>query len=54
MVGQITALYACICSDAAAHMSEEIKVRFNTVICSNNTFLANFTIRTPDVLFPQR
>ncbi len=26
MVGQITAIYACICSDAAAHMSEEIKV----------------------------
>lgn len=25
MIGQITALYACICSDAAAHMSEEIK-----------------------------
>ncbi|KAK3071925.1 hypothetical protein LTR53_007771 [Teratosphaeriaceae sp. CCFEE 6253] len=25
MVGQITAIYACICSDAAAHMSEEIK-----------------------------
>jgi hypothetical protein len=27
MVGQISAIYACICSDAAAHMSEEIKVR---------------------------
>jgi hypothetical protein len=26
MVGQISAIYACICSDAAAHMSEEIKV----------------------------
>ncbi|PIA99233.1 Choline transport protein [Cercospora beticola] len=25
MVGQISAIYACICSDAAAHMSEEIK-----------------------------
>ncbi|KAK3670939.1 hypothetical protein LTR78_009217 [Recurvomyces mirabilis] len=25
MIGQITAIYACICSDAAAHMSEEIK-----------------------------
>ena len=25
MVGQISAVYACICSDAAAHMSEEIK-----------------------------
>ncbi|KAL1639716.1 hypothetical protein SLS58_007614 [Diplodia intermedia] len=24
MVGQISAIYACICSDAAAHMSEEI------------------------------
>ncbi|ORY15110.1 amino acid permease-domain-containing protein [Clohesyomyces aquaticus] len=25
MVGQISAIYACICTDAAAHMSEEIK-----------------------------
>ncbi|SMQ47770.1 unnamed protein product [Zymoseptoria tritici ST99CH_3D1] len=25
MVGQISAIYACICSDAAAHLSEEIK-----------------------------
>lgn len=25
MIGQISAIYACICSDAAAHMSEEIK-----------------------------
>lgn len=31
MVGQISAIYACICSDAAAHMSEEIKV-----CCSSN------------------
>jgi hypothetical protein len=51
MVGQITALYACICSDAAAHMSEEIKVCFSTAVCSKNTFLANFTIRTLGALF---
>lgn len=38
MVGQITALYACICSDAAAHMSEEIKVCFDAAICFKNTF----------------
>ncbi|KAF2003153.1 amino acid permease 2 [Amniculicola lignicola CBS 123094] len=31
MVGQISAIYACICSDAAAHMSEEIKDAGKTV-----------------------
>ncbi|KAF2751449.1 amino acid transporter [Sporormia fimetaria CBS 119925] len=31
MVGQISAIYACICSDAAAHMSEEIKDAGRTV-----------------------
>jgi amino acid transporter len=31
MVGQISAVYACICSDAAAHMSEEIKDAGKTV-----------------------
>ena len=38
MVGQITALYACICSDAAAHMSEEIKVCLDATICFGNMF----------------
>ncbi|KAF2126150.1 amino acid transporter [Dothidotthia symphoricarpi CBS 119687] len=31
MVGQLSAIYACICSDAAAHMSEEIKDAGKTV-----------------------
>ncbi|PSN74810.1 amino acid permease 2 [Corynespora cassiicola Philippines] len=31
MVGQISAIYACICSDAAAHMAEEIKDAGTTV-----------------------
>ncbi|KAF2686398.1 amino acid transporter [Lentithecium fluviatile CBS 122367] len=31
MVGQISAIYGCICSDAAAHMSEEIKDAGKTV-----------------------
>ncbi|KAF2650111.1 amino acid transporter [Lophiostoma macrostomum CBS 122681] len=31
MVGQISAIYACICSDAAAHMSEETKDAGKTV-----------------------
>ncbi|KAK7546379.1 amino acid permease 2 [Phyllosticta citricarpa] len=31
MVGQVSAIYACICSDAAAHMSEEIKDAATTV-----------------------
>jgi choline transport protein len=40
MVGQITALYACICSDAAAHMSEEIKVRtFGLLVPSPSSLL---------------
>ncbi|EAT79626.1 hypothetical protein HBI56_150380 [Parastagonospora nodorum] len=31
MVGQLSAIYACICSDSAAHMSEEIKDAGKTV-----------------------
>jgi choline transport protein len=31
MVGQISAIYACICSDAAAHMSEEVRSASVTV-----------------------
>ncbi|CAI6333626.1 unnamed protein product [Periconia digitata] len=31
MVGQVSAIYACICTDAAAHMSEEIKDAGKTV-----------------------
>lgn len=31
MVGQISAIYACICSDSAAHMAEEIKDAGRTV-----------------------
>ncbi|KAL5115358.1 hypothetical protein ACEQ8H_006734 [Pleosporales sp. CAS-2024a] len=31
MVGQLSAIYACICSDSAAHMSEEIKDAGRTV-----------------------
>jgi choline transport protein len=45
MVGQITALYACICSDAAAHMSEEIKVCLDATICFGKIIFADFTIR---------
>ena len=36
MVGQISALYACICSDAAAHMSEEIKVSLKYSIAARS------------------
>ena len=54
MVGQITALYACICSDAAAHMSEEIKVCLNAAISSKDSFLADFANRTLDVLSLRR
>jgi hypothetical protein len=35
MVGQISAIYACICSDAAAHMSEEIKVSVASNVLPN-------------------
>ncbi|KAI4936598.1 hypothetical protein J4E85_001929 [Alternaria conjuncta] len=31
MVGQVSAIYACICSDSAAHMAEEIKDAGKTV-----------------------
>ncbi|EOA83172.1 hypothetical protein ACJQWK_00061 [Exserohilum turcicum] len=31
MVGQVSAIYACICSDSAAHMAEEIKDAGRTV-----------------------
>ena len=54
MVGQITALYACICSDAAAHMSEEIKVCLNADILSGRHILADFPTRMLDVLSPRR
>ena len=56
MVGQISAIYACICSDAAAHMSEEIKVCVVslTTFCQIVTPLLITYIRTPDVPCPQQ
>jgi choline transport protein len=55
MVGQISAIYACICSDAAAHMSEEIKVSpLSDNACSFGTHLLITCLRTPDVPFLRR
>jgi len=50
MVGQISAIYACICSDAAAHMSEEIKVGPIGDLCQTIAILLITCPRTPDAL----
>jgi choline transport protein len=49
MVGQISAIYACICSDAAAHMSEEIKVSSTCYYIPRHSSLADFLYQ--DVIF---
>jgi hypothetical protein len=51
MVGQISAIYACICSDAAAHMSEEIKVCSTCYYIPRQSTLLTLSIRTLVALY---